>query len=93
MKDTDTKLEELRACRDHAYAKAAEWTARGKEYDRKILEVENTEILRVVRGLVVSPEDLRGLLNNLRAAAPQEQEAMHPERKEEIKNNVPKETG
>ena len=87
MKDTDARLEELRAGRDHAYAKAAEWNARGKEFDRKIVEVENLEILRVVRGLATSPEDLRGLLNTLRTVGIQEQSTSPSERKEDTKEN------
>ena len=68
MIDTDVRLERLKAERNHAYEKAADWTAKGKELDRKIMEVENLEILRVVRGMTASPEDLRSVLNMIQAA-------------------------
>ena len=72
MRDTDFRLDRLKSERDHAYAKAAEWTAKGKELDRRITEVENLEILRVVRGLTASPEDLRSVLDMIQAVKPQQ---------------------
>ena len=79
MRDTDVRLERLKAERDHAYAKAADWTAKGKELDRKIMEVENLEILRVVRGMTASPEDLRSVLNMIQAAMPPQPPAQPPQ--------------
>lgn len=62
------KIEKLKAEREKARAKAAEWQARVRELDKQITEQENLEILQVVRSVAVSPEDLRDLLAALRAA-------------------------
>lgn len=66
--DLFLKIEKLKAEREKARAKAAEWQARVRELDKQITEQENLEILQVVRSVAVSPEDLRDLLAALRAA-------------------------
>ena len=69
-------LEKLKADLEHARKKAADWNARAKEIERQITEKENSEILQTVRSIAATPEELRGLLNQLRAvnAPPMEQE-------------------
>ena len=93
MRDTDERLVKLKADRDHAYEKAAEWTAKGKELDRKITEVENLEILRVVRGMTTSPEDWRNVLNMLQAARPQQPpvQAIQPVQLKQEREPIPQE--
>lgn len=64
----EAKKEKLRAELVRAKEKASEWTARARDIERQITECENTEILQTVRGIAASPEELRGLLDMLRAA-------------------------
>ena len=70
----ETKMERLKADLVRARGKASEWQARARDIERQITELENTEILQVVRSVATSPEDLRGLLDMLLAmkAPPQE---------------------
>ena len=53
-----------------AKEKAAEWQARVRDLKKQITEQENLEILQVVRGMAVSPEELRGLLDMIRMVKP-----------------------
>ncbi len=53
-----------------AKEKAAEWQARVRDLKKQITEQENLEILQVVRGVAVSPEELRGLLDMIRMVKP-----------------------
>ena len=68
MMDVTVKLDRLRADHAKALEKAAEWQARAKDFEKQIMEVENSEILRVVRGVTATPEELFGLLSMLRAS-------------------------
>lgn len=68
MLDVSTKLDRLRADHAKALEKATEWQARAKELEKQIMEIENSEILRVVRGVTATPEELFGLLTMLRAS-------------------------
>ena len=62
------KIDRLKEDLARAEEKAAEWQARAKDIRRQITEHENTEILQLVHSVAASPEELRGLLNQLRAA-------------------------
>lgn len=53
---------------ERAREKAAEWQARVRDLEKQVREQENLEILREVRAIAASPEELRGLLDALRAA-------------------------
>ena len=53
------RIDKLKAELSKAREKAAEWQARAKEIERQITELENTEILQMVRGVAASPEELR----------------------------------
>ena len=63
-----TKIERLREDLAKAEEKAAEWQARVKDIRRQITEYENMEILQLVHSVAATPEELRGLLDQLRAA-------------------------
>lgn len=62
------KVNKLRAELAKAKAKSAEWQARVRDLEKQITECENLEILQTVRSFAASPEELRGLLDHLRAA-------------------------
>ena len=50
-----------------AKKKSGEWQARVRDIEKQITDCENTEILQAVRSIAASPEELRGLLDMLRA--------------------------
>lgn len=69
MRDAfEVKRERLRADLANAREKASQWQARVRELERQISELENTEILRMVHGVASSPDELRDLLDLIRAA-------------------------
>lgn len=69
MRDTfESKRERLRADLTSAREKASQWQARARDIERQLTELENMEILRIVHDVASSPEELRGLLNLIRAA-------------------------
>lgn len=61
------KIDELKTELVRAKEKAAEWQARVRDIERQITEQENLEIIRTVRGVAAAPEDLRELLDMIRA--------------------------
>ena len=61
------KIDRLKADLIRAKEKANEWQARVRDIERQITEQENLEIIQTVRGLAAAPEDLRGLLDMIRA--------------------------
>lgn len=63
-----TKIEKLKIELARAREKSSEWQARVRDIEKQIIDCENTEILQTVRGIAASPEELRGLLDILRAA-------------------------
>ena len=63
----ETKLDRLKADLVRAKEKASEWQARVRDIERQITEQENIEIVQAVRGLVSAPEELRAVLNMIRA--------------------------
>ena len=64
----ESKIDKLKAELVRAREKASEWQARVRDIERQITELENLEIIQTVRGIMSAPEDLRGLLNMIRAA-------------------------
>ena len=63
-----TKIEKLKTELERARAKSSEWQARVRNIEKQITDCENTEILQAVRSIAASPEELRGLLDMLRAS-------------------------
>ena len=63
-------LEDTRAELAEARTKAARWNGRVAELEELVTEKENMLILRAVRSVASSPEDLRGLLDLLKGASP-----------------------
>ncbi len=68
MRERDSKIGRLKADLVKAKEKASEWQARVRDIERQITEQENLEILQAVRSIVTSPEELRSLLDAIRAA-------------------------
>lgn len=66
-KSRETKIDVLKAELVRAKEKASEWQARVRDIERQITEQENLEILQTVRSVAASPEELRGLLDMIRA--------------------------
>ena len=62
-----SKLEKLKTELARAKKKSGEWQARVRDIEKQITDCENMEILQTVRGIAASPEELRGLLDMLRA--------------------------
>ena len=62
------KLDKLKAELVRAKEKASEWQARVRDIERQITEQENLEIIQAVRGMISAPEDLRSVLDMIRAA-------------------------
>ena len=62
-----SKLEKLKTELARAKNKSGEWQARVRDIEKQITDCENTEILQAVRSIAASPEELRGLLDMLRA--------------------------
>ena len=63
----EAKKDKLRADLVRAKEKASEWQARVRDIERQITECENTEILQAVRSVAATPEELRDVLNMIRA--------------------------
>ena len=63
----EAKKDTLRADLVRAKEKASEWQARVRDIERQITECENTEILQAVRSVAATPEELRVVLNMIRA--------------------------
>ena len=66
-KPRETKIDTLKADLVRAKEKASEWQARVRDIERQITECENTEILQAVRSVAATPEELRAVLNMIRA--------------------------
>ena len=63
----ESKLDRLKADLVRAKEKASEWQARVRDIERQITEQENIEIVQAVRSILSEPEDLRAVLNMIRA--------------------------
>lgn len=68
MPQNNGKIGKLKDDLVRAKEKAAEWQAKARDIERQITEQENLEILRTVRSIVASPEELPELLERIRAA-------------------------
>ena len=64
----ESRINKLKTELVRAREKASEWQARVRDIERQITELENLEIIQAVRGVAAQPEDLRNLLNMIRAA-------------------------
>lgn len=64
----ESKIDRLKADLVRAREKASEWQARVRDIERQITEQENLEIIQAVRGIAAAPEDLRAVLDMIRAA-------------------------
>ena len=62
------KIDRLKTDLAKAKEKAAEWQARVRDLEKQITEQENLEIIQAVRGMISAPEDLRAVLDMIRAA-------------------------
>lgn len=67
-KPRETKIDSLRADLVRAKEKASEWQARVRDIERQITEQENLEIIQAVRSMLTAPEDLRDVLDMIRAS-------------------------
>ncbi len=67
-KPNDSRIGRLKDELAKAKEKAAEWQARARDIERQITELENMEILRLVRSVAPSPEELRSLLERIQAS-------------------------
>ena len=74
-------LEDTREELADARAKAAKWNGRVQELEEMVTEKENTLILRAVRSVAASPEDLRGLLELIKGTAPPPAETVVTQRR------------
>ena len=63
----ESRLDRLKTDLVRAKEKASEWQARVRDIERQITEQENIEIVQAVRGMISEPEDLRAVLNMIRA--------------------------
>ena len=70
-KPKETKLDQLKADLVRAKEKASEWQARVRDIERQITEQENLEIVQAVRSILSEPEELRAVLNMIRATKDQ----------------------
>ena len=81
------KLERLRKDLARARQNALQWQARAKDIERRITETENQEIIRAVREIVVTPEELAKVLESIRAmkqpSAGAENERIEEEKEDE----------
>lgn len=68
MPQNNGRIGKLKDDLARAKEKAAEWQAKARDIERQIIEQENLEILRTVRSIVASPEELPELLERIRAA-------------------------
>ncbi len=67
------KLEKYRAERDKNNAKIAELREENRELDRVITELENTEIIGLVRAENMRPEELAEFLSRIRQSSIKEE--------------------
>ena len=63
----ESRLDRLKTDLVRAKEKASEWQARVRDIERQITEQENIEIVQAVRGMISEPEELRTVLNMIRA--------------------------
>lgn len=59
------KISKLKAEKEKNLKKIADMNARNKEIDRQVMELENLDIIGLVRECRITPEDLAKLLKNM----------------------------
>ena len=70
------KINKLKAEKEKNLRKIAEMTARNEEIDAQVMELENTDIIGIVRENGVTPEQLAELIRSLKTnIMPKEDEA------------------
>ena len=70
------KINKLKAEKEKNLRKIAEMTARNDEIDVQVMELENTDIIGIVRESGISPEQLAELIQSLKNnIMPKEEEA------------------
>lgn len=75
------RIEKIKTDIAKAKEKIAEWQARLRDLEHQKTELENMEILKAVRGVAVSPEEIRAVLDSLQVI----KESPKPETSNEIK--------
>ena len=60
------KINKLKAEKDKNLRKIAEMTSRNDEIDKQVMELENLDIIGIVRENEVTPEQLAELIQSLR---------------------------
>lgn len=60
------KINKLKAEKEKNIRKIAEMTARNDEIDKQVIELENLDIIGIVRENEVTPEQLAELIQSLR---------------------------
>ncbi len=69
------KVKKLRAEREKNCEKISRLTARNDEIDKEVTALENTDIIGLVRGVGMTPDQLAALIQG--AASPVQKEAEH----------------
>lgn len=82
------RIEKIMVEINKAKERIAEWQARLRDLERQKTEQENMEILQVVRGVAASPDEIRSILAQLRAA----KEPSPPSNTNHTMNNIKEET-
>ena len=59
------KISKLKAEKEKNLKKIAEMNARNEEIDRQVMELENLDIIGLVRECRITPEELAKLLKNI----------------------------
>ncbi len=66
------KVKKLRAEREKNCDKIAKLKARNEEIDQEVTNLENTDIIGLVRGVGMTPDQLAALIQGISSAAPAE---------------------
>lgn len=78
----NAKIEKLRAERGRNETKITDLQTRNKEIDRLITELENTDILGLVRASGMTPDQLAALIGGLKDAPASADAASYEEQEE-----------
>ena len=60
------KIKKLKAERERNVSRIAEMTARNEEIDKQVTELENLDIIEIVRENSITPEELFELIRSLK---------------------------
>lgn len=60
------KIKKLKAERERNVSRIAEMTARNEEIDKQVTELENLDIIGIVRENLITPEELFELIRSLK---------------------------